>query len=131
MASLIVKSGSNEGNWYRLGTRTLTAGRDPANAVQIVDERVSRKHFQIRREGDLYLITDLKSHNGVYLNGHRIQEALLREGDVIQAGETVLVYTDREITDRTDALQYFKRASRRLRDDPTLTDRPAGGTPPG
>ncbi|MHC4609348.1 MAG: FHA domain-containing protein, partial [Planctomycetota bacterium] len=66
----------------------------------------------------------LKSHNGVYLNGHKITEALLKEGDVIQAGETVLVYTAKDITDRTDALQYFKQASRRLRDDPTITDRP-------
>lgn len=124
MAALIVESGANEGNWYRLGARTLTAGRDPANAIQIVDEKVSRKHFQIRQDEGLYLITDLKSHNGVYLNGHRMQEALLKEGDVIQVGETVLVYTDREISDRADALQYFKQASRRLRDEPTITDRP-------
>lgn len=123
MASLIVKNGSAAGNWYRLGKRTLTAGRDPANAIQIVDDKVSRKHFQIRYENDMYLLTDLKSHNGVFLNGHQVPEALLKDGDLVQIGETVLVFTDRDIADKTDALQYFKQPSRRLREDPTITDR--------
>ena len=43
---------------------------------------------------------------------------------MIQVGETMLVYTDREVTDRTDALQYYKQISRHLREDQTITDRP-------
>jgi len=123
MASLIVKGGSRAGDCYRLGKRTLTAGRDPANAIQITDPKMSRKHFQLRHEDGLYLLTDLKSHNGVYLNGKKVTEVLLKEGDEIQAGETTLVFTDREVSDKTDALEYFKQASRRTREAETITGR--------
>ncbi len=128
MPSLIVTSMPDKANWFRLTKRTLTAGRDPANAIQITDDKASRKHFQVRFQDGLYLLTDLKSHNGTYLNGSQVQEALLKDGDTIQAGKTTLVYTDQEITDQTDALQYFKKVSRHLRDDPTITDQGERGS---
>ena len=103
---------------------TLTGGRDPSNAIQLVDDKVSRKHFQIRCDDGRYLYTDLKSHNGSYLNGNKISEAVLKDGDIVQVGETRLAYTEREVIDRTDAMLYYKQVSRRLREDPTLTDRP-------
>jgi pSer/pThr/pTyr-binding forkhead associated (FHA) protein len=121
MAALIVIRGPNEGSWYGLSKRTLTGGRDPANAIQIPSPRVSRKHFQLRHEDGLYLITDLKSHNGLYINGNRVQEALLKNGDEIQVGDAVLFFTTRDITDHDDALHQYKVAARRLRDDPTIT----------
>jgi pSer/pThr/pTyr-binding forkhead associated (FHA) protein len=124
MPALIIGEGPNEGNWFKLSKRTLTGGRDPSNAIQLTDDKVSRKHFQVRFDEGLYLLTDLRSHNGSFINGNRIQEALLKDGDVIQVGETMLVFTDGEVTDRTDALQYYKQISRHLREDQTITDRP-------
>ena len=123
MPALIVIRGPNEGNWYGLSKRTLTGGRDPVNAIQIASPKVSRKHFQLRYQEGLYLITDLKSHNGLYINGSKVQEALLKEGDHIQVGDTVLFFTNNDVTDSQDAMHQYKIAARRLRDDPTITER--------
>jgi pSer/pThr/pTyr-binding forkhead associated (FHA) protein len=125
MAALIVIRGPNQGSWYGLSKRTLTGGRDPANAIQMASPKVSRKHFQVRYQEGLYLITDLKSHNGTYINGNKVQEALLKEGDEIQFGDSVLFFTGRPVTDHEDAMCQYKIISRRLRDDPTITN-PAG-----
>ena len=48
MASLIVTSGKQEGDYYPLGRRTNVIGRDEALFIQILDNMVSRKHLQIR-----------------------------------------------------------------------------------
>lgn len=122
MPALIVIRGPNQGSWYGLSKRTLTGGRDPANAIQITSPKVSRKHFQVRYQDGLYLVTDLKSHNGVFINGNSIQEALLKEGDHIQVGDTVLYFTNNDVSDNQDALYQYKIASRSLRHDQTMSN---------
>jgi len=122
MPALIVVRGLNDGSWYGLSKRTLTGGRDPANAIQIPSPKVSRKHFQLRYQEGLYLITDLKSHNGIFINGSQVQEALLEEGDEIQVGDAVLYFTGDDVKSQEDTLYQYKIAARRLRDDPTISD---------
>ncbi len=118
MASLIVISGANKGDYYPLGQRTNVIGRDQAVPIQIVDEHVSRKHMQIRFEhaDERYYAVDMKSKHGVFLNGRRIsEEAGLSDGDQILLGETTLLFTLEDFDDRESALSHFKKAGERIR----------------
>ena len=96
MASLIVISGSNEGDYYPLGHRPNVIGRDEAVPIQIIDEHVSRKHMQIRyeRSEDCYYALDMKSRHGVFINGEKIEtETRLTDSDQIRIGDTTLLFT--------------------------------------
>src|SRR5690606_7288479 len=84
MPSLIVVAGPNEGDYYPLGKRTIVIGRQEGCPVQIVDDRVSRRHVQIRceegagEEGRYHLL-DMKSQNGTFVNGRRIEAEVVLE----------------------------------------------------
>ncbi|MEW6020463.1 MAG: FHA domain-containing protein, partial [Pseudomonadota bacterium] len=54
----------------------------------INDSNVSRRHAEIRQEGNEYVIVDLDSTNGVEVNGQRVRKRTLRSGDVITLGAT-------------------------------------------
>ncbi len=111
MASLIVVSGANEGDYYPLGVRTWVIGRGENCPIQLVDERVSRKHCQIRfdEKEDTHHVIDLKSANGVFVNGRQITgDTLLRDNDIIEAGGSKLMYTVEEFEDRESALNHYK-----------------------
>jgi len=122
MANLVITVGHNAGSYYPLGNRTLTVGRDPARDIQLVDERAGRKHFQIRKDGDDYAVIDLRSKNGLYVNGLKVGEATLTDGDEIQAGDTVLTFWLHDTPDRTNALNRYKKATHEMRDDKTIVD---------
>ena len=116
MPSIIVVSGANEGDYYPLGKRTMVVGRDEGCPIQIVDELVSRKHLQIRHEagGDQYHALDMKSANGVVINGRRITtDTALAEGDIIDLGNSKLMFTQRDFEDRESALDHYKRRGER------------------
>ena len=67
-----------------------TVGRDAGNALTLKDTGVSRRHARIHREGDAWLLVDLESRNGCLVNGAKVQQVRLSEGDRIQIGSTVL-----------------------------------------
>ena len=94
MATLIIREGFNEGATFRLGQRTLTMGRDPGNMVQLIDDKVSRRHCMVRWTEFGYLLQDLMSYNGVLLNGERVDEGKIQMGDKITVGKTVLELVD-------------------------------------
>ena len=70
-----------------------TVGRDPANAVAVIDPSVSRKHCLLRSEEDgRFQIKDLDSRNGTMVNGVAVKEQWLRHGDEITTGDSVFVF---------------------------------------
>jgi len=86
MGSIIVRSGSQKGDFYPLGRRTSVIGRDEGLLIQILDEHVSRKHMKIRfdKEKKLYYALDMNSRQGVFINGERIgEETALADGDEV------------------------------------------------
>ena len=121
MACLIITKGEQEGKYFQLGRRTLAGGRDPAREIQIVDGKVSRKHFLIRSDGDGHVIVETKAKNGIFVNGQLHTEKKLQDGDEIQVGETVLTYYERDEKDRTNALEQYRQADRELREDRTIS----------
>ncbi len=118
MACLIVTNGAQQGDFYPLGHRTNVVGRAEALPIQILDDLVSRKHLQVRYDAGTqkYYALDMRSRHGVLINGRRLcDEVALVEGDHIQIGRTMLLFTEEEINDRRSALGHFKKVGERMR----------------
>src|SRR5512137_44667 len=95
MPSVWVKNGPLKGRTFELHDAVITVGRDPTETVQVLDQGVSRQHARIYRAGEMCFIRDLGSTNGTFVNDQRVQEELLRSGDVIRIGSTLLAFEDR------------------------------------
>ncbi len=72
----------------------LRVGREPGVELVLQDPKASRRHAQIRREADGYVLYDMGSTNKTYVNGRPVSRCLLKEGDEIRVGNTVLVFHD-------------------------------------
>jgi DNA-binding response OmpR family regulator len=73
-----------KGRWP-LNRPAMTVGRGPDNDVVVDDRWVSRNHACIRREGEQYIVKDLGSKNGTFVNGARISgPTVLADGDIVQ-----------------------------------------------
>jgi pSer/pThr/pTyr-binding forkhead associated (FHA) protein len=85
---LAVVGGPDSGQNYALGQQTRL-GRSPDNEIALTDPQVSRYHALIQRQKQEYIISDLGSGNGVYLNGRLVDRATqLKAGDIINLGNT-------------------------------------------
>ena len=116
MASLLVIAGPNVGDYYPVGQRTLVIGRQESCAIQLTDDRVSRKHAQIRLDGPRRLLLDMNSTGGVRLNGQPIEaESELRDGDEVQIGASTLLYSEQSFPDRQSAFDHYKQRGQRAR----------------
>lgn len=77
-----------------LESTLMTIGRGLNNDVILEDTRVSRHHAQVQYKTRRFWLTDLKSTNGTYVNGERITEADLRNGDVVSLGGLELTFQE-------------------------------------
>jgi len=91
-ALLVVKRGPNAGSRFLLDADLTTAGRHPDSDIFLDDVTVSRRHAEFLREGDGFLVRDVGSLNGTYLNRERIEAAGLAGGDEVQIGKYRLVF---------------------------------------
>jgi pSer/pThr/pTyr-binding forkhead associated (FHA) protein len=73
----------------------VVIGRSSDCDVHLDDANVSRRHAEVRRIGDGYSLVDLGSTNGTEVNGQRIQETALMNGDVISVGTTRITFERR------------------------------------
>ena len=118
MASIIVASEDNEGEFLPLGRRTSVIGRDEALSLQILDDMVSRKHLRIYfdKTSNKYYAEDMKSKHGVFINrGIITEDTILADGDEILIGNTTLLFTDEDFDDRESALSHYKKRGERMR----------------
>ncbi len=116
MASILVVSGPNEGDYYPLGSRAVVIGRDEGCSIQIVDDSVSRSHVQVRLDGadKTYHVQDLKSTNGTFLNDRKITDDVsLADGDIIRVGHSELMFSALDFTDRDTAFEHFRQRGER------------------
>ncbi len=87
---LIVKRGGRRGQIFKLGEE-ITIGRRGTDIV-LADPKVSQLHAKIGIRDDKFVIVDVLSKNGTYVNGERIQgERVLEENDEIRIGDVVMV----------------------------------------
>jgi pSer/pThr/pTyr-binding forkhead associated (FHA) protein len=91
-ALLVVLRGPNTGARFLLDSDEVSSGRHPDSDIFLDDVTVSRKHATFRREGDDFLVRDVGSLNGTYVNRERIDEITLKTGDEVQIGKFRLVF---------------------------------------
>lgn len=74
----------------------ITLGRSKENDVVLVDHTVSRKHAQIIRTADGFVVKDLGSHNGTFVNGTRAMQHILSHNDQVKIGTSSLTFVDED-----------------------------------
>lgn len=90
-ALLRVDHGPNAGSRFLLDADLTTVGRHPSSDIFLDDVTVSRKHAHFVREGDGFVVRDVGSLNGTYVNRERIDSAQVHTGDEVQIGKFRLV----------------------------------------
>ena len=91
-ALLIVRRGPNAGARFLLDSDITVAGRHPDADIFLDDVTVSRKHARFARTGTSFTVADLGSLNGSYVDGDRIDHALLADGAEVQVGKFRLTF---------------------------------------
>jgi pSer/pThr/pTyr-binding forkhead associated (FHA) protein len=91
-ALLVVLRGPNTGARFLLDSDEVSTGRHPDSDIFLDDVTVSRTHAKFRREDDDFLVRDVGSLNGTYVNRERIEEATLKTGDEVQIGKFRFVF---------------------------------------
>jgi hypothetical protein len=92
---LIMRAGPMPGKVFPLQKNEIYIGRDPSNDIAISDVEVSRKHARLTMQPNGFILEDLGSTNGTYVNGQRLLGPhILRAGEVIQLGENVSLSFD-------------------------------------
>ncbi len=87
---LVMHSGPTPGKTFPLEGDVLTIGREASNQIPINDAEISRKHSQLVLQGGKYVLTDLGSTNGTFVNGQRVTgQHVLQPGEVISLGEQI------------------------------------------
>ena len=91
-ALLVVLRGPNTGARFLLDEDEVTSGRHPESDIFLDDVTVSRKHAVFSRVGQQFVVRDVGSLNGTYVNRERIDQANLETGDEVQIGKFRLVF---------------------------------------
>ena len=91
-ALLVVLRGPNTGARFLLDDDEVNSGRHPDSDIFLDDVTVSRKHASFHREGNTFVVRDVGSLNGTYVNRERIDEVALQTGDEVQIGKFRLVF---------------------------------------
>lgn len=81
---------------YPLEAGTVTLGRGLESDIRLKDIKASRRHCQIVKTAQGYQVIDLSSGNGTFVNGAQVKQHLLKPGDRIQVGSTVITFHDGE-----------------------------------
>jgi DNA-binding NtrC family response regulator len=95
-ARLIVLKGKNAGKEIVLRKTPFSIGTLQDNDLVLTDQTVSRKHAVVEDKSGRYVLSDLSSTNGTFLDGVRVREAFLAPGSVIRLGHTEILFSDRE-----------------------------------
>ena len=123
MASIIVISGEQKGEYLPLGRRINVIGRAESLPMQILDDMVSRKHLRIRynEQTNEHSAEDMNSKHGVIINDRKMTDpTVLQEGDQIRIGQTYLLYTEKDFDDSESALAHYKKVGEGQR--PTMIE---------
>src|SRR3954469_24432751 len=113
-ALLLVLSGTRLGHRLVLGDAVVDIGRGSAAGLILDADSISRKHARIERFGGGHKIVDLGSTNGTYVNGARVKEQILKDGDRIGIGKALLKY----IAGGNIEGAYHEEVQRLMRFDP-------------
>lgn len=129
LITIRVLDGADRGKIFENLATPVTIGREEGNTIQLNDERVSRFHLKIQEDQGRLVLTDLQSTNGTKVNGEDMQLRILRFGDMITLGRSVLLFGSREqIASRMASLRKREDGGRPSAEDPRKT---VAGMEPG
>ena len=89
--TLRVLHGADRGRVFSRLPTPVTIGREEGNTIQLNDERISRYHLKLQSDNDKVVATDLDSTNGTRINGEDISVRIIRDGDMIALGRSLLL----------------------------------------
>lgn len=90
---LVVKRGKNLGAVYPVPwCGMVNIGRSRSNNIVVDDRTASSEHCRLKHDGERFLLYDLKSTNGSFLNDRKVTQAYVKDGDTLQIGETQLMF---------------------------------------
>ena len=89
---MLVKDGGETS--FPLTRDTYTVGRHRNNDIVVSDPKVSSFHARLDRSADGFTVVDLKSRNGSFINGKRVETGPLSNGDELKMGPAKLVYRE-------------------------------------
>jgi len=92
-ARVVIISGDQAGAAYPLKD-TVSLGRADSCTIVLKDAKTSRQHAQIQQHGAEFIIVDLSSSNGTFVNGQRIDEHVLQNNDEVQIGDYILQFQE-------------------------------------
>lgn len=114
MAKLIVNPTSSARREVALARTLLSIGRDPSNDVVLPDAMVSRRHAVIECRGNQYYLRDCNSSNGSLVNGDRVTECGLRDGDLVAIGTARLLFREDPAIEGSGKVVHHPSAPRLL-----------------
>jgi hypothetical protein len=115
---------------FPLEGEQLIIGRDSSNSVTINDAEISRKHSRLSFQGGKYVLEDLGSTNGTFVNGQRLAgPVVLKPGDVVSLGEQIVLMYEAIIAD-PGATIASPRQSVRVAPPPVQSATPPAPVPP-
>lgn len=117
MSRLLVIKGADEGKQFDLAGPQITVGRDASNRIRLHDTEVSRRHAEFRQVDNGYVLVDVGSVNGTFVNNAKVQEALLHAGDQIVIGQTMLVFSSGRADDQEPKSNLAQKISMIARND--------------
>ncbi len=91
---MIIRYIKSDGSFaeLKLSSTPVTIGRSPDADIMIAQERISRIHCGISYEEGQYILKDLESKNGTFVNGENVTERALQPGDKIKVGSSILSF---------------------------------------
>ena len=92
IAGLVILEGRDAGKIIPVSEFPFILGRQPDNQLVLADDQVSRKHAQIENTPNGWALIDLKSRNGVIVDGRKIDRHILSSGDRLRVGNTLLMF---------------------------------------
>ena len=135
---LIMRSGPTPGAAFALEGDQLTIGRDSTNEITINDAEVSRRHARLTFQGGKYVLEDLGSTNGTFVNGQRLAgPRVLKAGEVVSFGEQIVLVFEASTFDPAATMASPRvaaavpSASRPVTPPPPPTTDYAGSVPSG
>ena len=100
LITLRVLHGADRGRVFSDVSTPVTIGREEGNSIQLNDERISRYHLKLQDDNDKIVATDLESTNGTKINGEDVQVRIIRHGDLIALGRSLLLVGSHSDIDR-------------------------------
>jgi predicted component of type VI protein secretion system len=110
----VMRSGPTPGATFSLEGDQLVIGRDSSSGVAINDAEISRKHARLNFQGGKYVIEDLGSTNGTFVNGQRlVSPVVLKSGDVVSLGEQIVLMYEALSSDPGETMISSRKSAMR------------------